>query len=450
MKLMKILTKLAGPLLLYAPTAAAYGTPPRSGSFVDLHVGKSGAWMSSSCPTGGSSPINVSEATMTPWDQKQILYRYTALQSPVAVVNTGYSLSVTIDEDMGGFDVARALVISTESYTLKQIVIRTPSEHTFNGTRVPLELQLLHAIKGGKEIKAILAIGFTSGGGASDILDALRQGGLPAQKNEESLVNRELPARIDVDDMFRDNATFWQYDGSLTQPPCSDGVRWFVRNQAIPTDSDVIEEFQAAGQSVGSLQQAQKYVDDATSLHSGKGRNIILRTSSNVQGDAHALPPTPSDAAFDLAHASASDALKRLETVMAVASPAERVAAPAAAVVPTQPPLAKRLKIQQASIKKECRGKLVSTHQDLVMARARKVAECSSMKQAKLDLQTAGAGVTRIEAAARLNGLKIRCQSETQVVAALESQQKVEVQHCKDLNTQSATTAQPLQLQPVG
>jgi carbonic anhydrase len=51
------------------------------------------------------------------------------------------------------------------------------------------------------------------------------------------------PREVDVDPLLPKQRTAYRYDGSLTTPPCSDGVRWFVMTTPITLSSGQIRAF---------------------------------------------------------------------------------------------------------------------------------------------------------------------------------------------------------------
>jgi carbonic anhydrase len=48
---------------------------------------------------------------------------------------------------------------------------------------------------------------------------------------------------VDLDALLPRGSGAWRYSGSLTTPPCSEGVQWFVREEPIALSSEQIASF---------------------------------------------------------------------------------------------------------------------------------------------------------------------------------------------------------------
>lgn len=109
-------------------------------------------------------------------------------------------------------------------YQLKEIYFKTPSENTIDTFRSMLEAQFLHEDSKGN--KVILSVLFVEGR-ANPLFDVIVKN-LPTQPNKANFI-----ANVDIYKLLPNNLTSYQFDGSLTTPPCSQGVRWIVLNEAM-------------------------------------------------------------------------------------------------------------------------------------------------------------------------------------------------------------------------
>lgn len=120
------------------------------------------------------------------------------------------------------FDERNTLRSAEGDYRLLQIHWHTPSEHRIAGRSFPMELHLVHQRESGE----IAVVGILYEVGAADpaiqrLLDAA-----PAARGDAAQ-NSDLAGR----DFQPDEASYYAYDGSLTTPPCSEGVAWFIMRE---------------------------------------------------------------------------------------------------------------------------------------------------------------------------------------------------------------------------
>lgn len=111
------------------------------------------------------------------------------------------------------------------SYVLKQVRAHTPAEHSIQGALRPLEWHLIHQAKNGGVL--IVAVQSIEAKQASSRLDTLFTS-LPSRSE------RERSAHINPNAFLPEQQGFYAYTGSLTWPPCTEGVEWRVMKSALP------------------------------------------------------------------------------------------------------------------------------------------------------------------------------------------------------------------------
>lgn len=132
---------------------------------------------------------------------------------PKALVHDGHALNVVTADDAGG------MMLGRSEYTLKGVHFHSPSEHTINGQRFPLEAHFVHAAGDGR--LAVIGVLFTEGE-ADATLDSLW--------THAPTTRGEATPQITVDPaaLLPNGADAFHYAGSLTTPPCSETVSWTV------------------------------------------------------------------------------------------------------------------------------------------------------------------------------------------------------------------------------
>ncbi len=173
------------------------------------------------------SPIDLHSANASGYIDIKESYKSVRL----SVTNTGHSLQIPVGN-------SSFISIQGKVFFLKQLHFHTPSEHVENGKPFPLEAHFVHQAKTGE--LSVIAVLFKEGS-TNPQLDkvielAPRQTG--ATLSSEQKFNPEvlLPKQL----------RSYRYMGSLTTPPCSEGVNWFVLKDALEASPQQIEALNAA------------------------------------------------------------------------------------------------------------------------------------------------------------------------------------------------------------
>lgn len=124
------------------------------------------------------------------------------------------------------------------SIILRQFHFHAPSEHTINGEHSALEMHLVHQRSDG----ALGVVGVMINGGQANEQFAAIWDKLPTEAHEERHVENTT---INAADLLPAERQYYRYDGSLTTPPCSEGVAWFVLRSPIDMSVSQISAFTA-------------------------------------------------------------------------------------------------------------------------------------------------------------------------------------------------------------
>jgi carbonic anhydrase len=147
------------------------------------------------------------------------------------VVNNGHSVQVDYPE-------SAELRVGGKSYKLLQFHFHSPSEHTVNGRSYPMEMHLVHKAENGE----LAVLGVLLEEGPENELFAPLFDHLPTERGVRYHYDH---VKVDVDALLPANRTCYRYQGSLTTPPCSESVAWFVLANTVSLSPRQIQEFRA-------------------------------------------------------------------------------------------------------------------------------------------------------------------------------------------------------------
>ena len=154
------------------------------------------------------------------------------ISGPITLVNDGRTIMAQVDP--GSYIVANGV-----RYDLTGFVFHHPGEEAVKGRLSDMEVQLLHRGADGK--LAVVDVRLVENPGKPNATLATLWQHLPvtagASEKIEEMVNPGglLPA----------DRGYWTYTGSLTTPPCTEGVSWFVFQQELSLDRDQLRAFAA-------------------------------------------------------------------------------------------------------------------------------------------------------------------------------------------------------------
>lgn len=180
------------------------------------------------CATGlNQSPINIENAIRASLKPVRGIHKFPAKE----VVNNGQTMQVN-------FKTGNMLVLDSASYQLKSLHFHAPSEHAINGKTFPLEAQLMHVDKTGNS--TIISVMFKEGN-ANPAIDKLWLHLTNSKGEPVAIKTRVIPSEL-----MPENRSYYRYSGSLTTPPCTEGVRWVLLKTPMTASKSQIETFEKA------------------------------------------------------------------------------------------------------------------------------------------------------------------------------------------------------------
>jgi carbonic anhydrase len=150
----------------------------------------------------------------------------------VEELDNGHTIQVNVP-------VPNALTVGDKPYSLRQFHFHSPSEHTVDGKHYPMEIHFVNEADDGS--LAVVGV-FVEEGEANGAIDAL-WANLPDAPGTE--VQATMPDGLVRSLVSGVEDGVFHYTGSLTTPPCSEGVSWFVKRTPARLSRSQIAKFQA-------------------------------------------------------------------------------------------------------------------------------------------------------------------------------------------------------------
>jgi len=180
------------------------------------------------CKLGVSqSPIDLtSDTEAKPHD---LDFRYASV--PLEIINNGHTIQVN-------YAPGNVLLSGGRQLALVQFHFHHLSEHTVDGKPTDMEMHLVHQDAAGN--LAVVGV-FLAAGQQNEALQPV-WAHMPAAVGEERQVEG---VTVNAADLLPADLSYYSYVGSLTTPPCSEGVHWFVLQRPVEVSPEQIDRFAA-------------------------------------------------------------------------------------------------------------------------------------------------------------------------------------------------------------
>jgi carbonic anhydrase len=180
------------------------------------------------CKLGqNQSPIDIPDASARKGDIAPLLFNYKP--SPLKIIDNGHTIQV---------DYAPGSVLTVEGkrYELTELHFHKPSEEKIDGKGHDMVAHLVHQGPNGK--LAVIAV-LLDAGKENRLIKTLWDN-LPKEKGKEKVV---AAVKINAVDLLPENKGYYTFTGSLTTPPCSEDVTWYVLKTPVQISADEIARF---------------------------------------------------------------------------------------------------------------------------------------------------------------------------------------------------------------
>lgn len=171
------------------------------------------------------SPIDISRASE---EDDLTGIRFNWKPTPLTIKNNGHTLQVN-------YEPGSTMRANGVTYQLLQFHFHTPSEHAIGGVQQPMEAHFVHVSDQG--VLAVVGVMMKDGTANPALQQILHHA--PAVEGEVLIAD----ATIDGNDFLPQDRNYYSYPGSLTTPPCSEGVRWHVLSNSITASHEQVREF---------------------------------------------------------------------------------------------------------------------------------------------------------------------------------------------------------------
>lgn len=191
------------------------------------------------------SPIDIKGTKISALPAVQFEYN----SAPLNIIDNGHTIQVN-------YAPGSTLSVGGKTYTLKQFHFHHPSEERVNGNAFDMVAHLVHADADGH--LAVVAVLFKTGK-ANALIDQIWKN-IPAEKDKAI----EVPGTtLNVRNLLPSDLGYYTFFGSLTTPPCSEGVTWFVLKTATSFSPGQLAAF------------ANLYPNNARPIQPTNGREIL-------------------------------------------------------------------------------------------------------------------------------------------------------------------------------
>lgn len=158
------------------------------------------------------SPVNIKKTIDAKLEEIRNVRKFPA----TSIENTGKTIEVM-------FEKGNMLVIDDRPYHLTKLHFHQPSEHKIKGKGFDLEAQFIHEHKGGD--KTIVAVLYKKGKENQQLKKLWSM--LPTKKKRPQPLTEEVTPK----QLIPHDNNYYRINGSLTTPPCTEGVKWIIKKK---------------------------------------------------------------------------------------------------------------------------------------------------------------------------------------------------------------------------
>jgi carbonic anhydrase len=171
------------------------------------------------------SPINILTGAVRQADHEIALHYRPSREH---VLNLGHTVEAE-------FEAGSTLDYDGQVYELRQLHFHTPAEHLIDGVTYPMEMHMVHTLRGNPEKYLVVGVLFREGADDAFVEEVLAH--VPGRSGERFDGSMMLDAQAALGRIDG----YYHYEGSLTTPPYSEAVTWLVLKDVHQAAPDQIE-----------------------------------------------------------------------------------------------------------------------------------------------------------------------------------------------------------------
>jgi carbonic anhydrase len=171
------------------------------------------------------SPIDIEAAQKTNLPAIQFDYK----AAPLHIIDNGHTIMIN-------YAPGSSIKVGDKRYELKQFHFHRPSEERIKGKRYDMVVHLVHVASDGST--AVVAV-LLQQGADNALIDEL-WADVPKEKNKEGFLDS---VQINVANLLPADRGYYTFAGSLTTPPCTENVTWYVLKHPLTLSAAEISEY---------------------------------------------------------------------------------------------------------------------------------------------------------------------------------------------------------------
>jgi carbonic anhydrase len=195
------------------------------------------------------SPIDIRDTQKTDLPALRFEYRSAPLKY---VINNGHTIRVNYHDDPGR---GNLLIVGDKRYQLTQLHFHQPSEEYIHGKPYDMVIHLMHEASDGEVVG--VAVLLRAGRSNATIQQLWER--MPRSEGQQEVAGVDF----NPSGMLPHNTGYYMYVGSLTAPPCTEGIKWLVLKTPVDISAAQLSAF------------SQLYPHDVRPLQPLNGRVVM-------------------------------------------------------------------------------------------------------------------------------------------------------------------------------